>query len=331
MSFLLNRCLKKFKLSLYKFVRYFISGETLIGCLYIAYINMLTGLSRGNESAQHCFLLLQNNSHFYESYTSKISWNHIFYAFERYHESFRMDQNHQLLIQQQQQHQIMAAYSSQRPLGSSNKGITLQELQGLIAVIKLVNQIALNSEKARQALCEYQRGGGSGGMASASTGDLTAMFGSNTMIAGGASENNLLTIMFGLVTCPIAISLKGEILNLLASFALTPHIAVNVWQLLESSQLLPTMQQQQQQIMMLQQHQPQYFKNDIRIELEEVESREETYPLLGGFLTLIRNLIRVTYVPENLGVGVRSKGVILGFQPYMTFLVNQCYLKGLYI
>jgi hypothetical protein len=294
---------------LYKFVRYFMSGDSLVGCLYIAYINMLTGLSKGDESAQHCFLLLQNNSHFYESYTSKISWNHIFYAFERYQDSFRLDQNQQLYYQQQQ-HMM---YQQQKQL-SSNKGITQQELQGLISVVKLVNQIALSSEKARLALCEYQRGGS---MSSSSTTDMTAMFAGTS--AGG--EQNLLTIMFGLVTCPIAISLKGEILNLLASFALSQPIAVNIWQLLESSQLLPTMQPQQQQ------HQ-QYFKNNIRIELEEIESREETYPLLGGFLSLVRNLIRATYLPENLGIGIRQKGSILGFQPYLQFLVDQCYLKG---
>jgi hypothetical protein len=293
---------------------------------------MLTGLSKGDESAQHCFLLLQNNSHFYESYTSKISWNHIFYAFERYHDSFRLDQSQQLFYQQQQQ----MMYQQQRQL-SSNKGITQQELQGLIAVVKLVNQIAVCSEKARLALCEYQRGGGGGGgvnpggflLGSNSSTDVISMFGGSGGMGGVVngtsvdSNNNLLGTMFGLVTCPIAISLKGEILNLLASFALSQPVAINIWQLLESSQLLPTMQPHQQQ-------QQQYFKNNIRIELEEVEARDETYPLLRGFLTLVRNLIRATYLPENLGIGIRQKGSILGFQPYLQFLVDQCYLKGMF-
>jgi nuclear pore complex protein Nup205 len=299
------------------------SGDSLIGSLYIAFINMLTGLSNGDESSQHCFVLLQNNSHFYESYTSKISWNHIFYAFEKYHDSFRIDQNQLLQLQQQQQQYGGSGFNPQPTRAqqfNSHKGITQQELQGLIAVIKLVNRIASNSEKARLALCEYQRG-----VIGATSSELSLF---NNTLGGGivsgptsSESNSILAIMFGLIKCPISIQLKGEILNLLASFALSPQIAVNLWQLLEESQILPTIAHYQPQ---------QYGKNDIKIDLEEVETRDETYPLLRGFLGLTKNLIKMTFIPENLGVGVRQKNAILGFQPYLQFLVNNVYLKVLY-
>lgn len=296
------------QISLYKFVRYFLSGDTLIGCLYIAYVNMLTGLCTGEESAQHCFLLLQSNAHFYDSHGPKISWNHIIFAFEKYYDSFRMDQN----IPQQS-----STFQYQNPtipintqLRSHNKGITQQELQGLISVTKLVTQIAFYNEKARITLCEYHRGETS----------LMQSFSNPTGLQ--SSESNLPSIMFGLLTCSIPISLKGEILNLLSAFSLTPAIAVNMWQLLETSQILPTLPQQQAGFS--------YFRNDIKLELEEVESREEAYPLLRGFLNLIKTLVTCTNVPENLGLGLRPKSTILGFQPYLHFLVNHVYLKVLY-
>lgn len=307
------------------------SGDSLIGSLYIAYINMLAGLSKGDESAQHCFLLLQNNSPYYDyagvanssamgvqmngsHQSSRISLQHILYAFERYYDSFRQDfQNpHQLYMQQQTpSYTPVAGGGSSVSTGSSassHRGITQQELQGLIAVVRLLNQIITSSEKARLALCEYQR---------VSSGPNEMMFNATSQ----SLDSGLLTTMFGLVTCPISISLKGEILNLLASFALTPQLAMNMWQLLESSQLLPTSTGANQQG---------GTRNDIRIELEEVESRDETYPMLAGFLRLISNMIRSTYIPDNLGIGVRPKGCLLGFQPYLQFLVNQCYLKVLY-
>lgn len=152
------------QISLYKFVRYILSGDSLIGLLYVAYINMLTGLSTGKQSSQHCFLLLQNNGHFYDSHTPKISWMHIFYAFEKYHDIFRLDQTAAAagggqggsnVVQQQQM--SSSAAQQQATTTTTNRGITQQELQGLCSVAKLVNQIAKYNEKARMALCEYQR------------------------------------------------------------------------------------------------------------------------------------------------------------------------------
>ena len=240
------------QISLYKFVRYFLSGDTLIGSLYIAYVNMLAGLCTGEESAQHCFYLLQNNSHFYDSHGPKISWNHIITAFEKYYESFRSDQTNLMLNMVQQR-------------ASSNKGITQQELKGLISVTKLVGQIAFYSEKARIALCEYQR--------------HTDSF--NTTSLTSLNENTLPMCLFGLLTCSIPNSLKGEILNLLATFSLSPQIGINLWQSLENSQLIPTISTLSTQSA-TNQNQQYFYKHDIKTELEEVESREEVYPLLKG-------------------------------------------------
>lgn len=148
--------------------------------------------------------------------------------------------------------------------------------------------------------------------------------------------------MFGLLSCPIPVVLKGEILNLLASLSLNSMVGVNMWQLLENSQLLPTAS-----VHLLSSSActtatlntstflggySAASRNDIKCELEEVEARDETYPLLRGFLRLLRTLLTYTtpQVPENLGLGVRPKSAPLGFQPYYNFLINHVYLKFLF-
>ena len=184
---------------MYKFVRYFLSGDSLISCLYIAFINMLSGLCTGNESAQHCFILLQNNSHFYDSQGTKISWNHIFYAFERYFESFKTDHyQSQVNVMHQQPFNYQQLRNT---AGLGNKGITQAELQGLISVIRLVNQIAVYSEKARIALCEFHR-------AESTTSASISNYGLGNM-AETSNSHSLPVIMFGLLSCSIPINLKG--------------------------------------------------------------------------------------------------------------------------
>jgi nuclear pore complex protein Nup205 len=278
---------------------------------------MLTGLSNGEESAQHCFLLLQSNSHFYETQSTKISLDHIFYALERYYDSFRTDLN------QSSNNQISTHQSNSLnyPINNqlrTNRGITQQELQGLLSVIRLVTQISASSEKARMALCEYQR---------ANNDSLINSF-NNTASNLDSNGNSLQFLLFGLLNCPIPIILKGEILQLLSSFSLTPMICVNMWQLLENSQIISTLNCQTgisgfstTSV---------YSRNDIKVELEEIESREETYPLLRGFIHFIKNLIQSMNAPDNLGIGIRPKNSILGFHPYLNFLLNSVFLKLFY-
>lgn len=166
--------------------------------MYIAYINMLTGLSTGEQSSQHSFVLLQSNSHFYDySHTPKISWNHIFSAFERYFDLYRLGGGatehlqqqsgsatnfYQQQHQQQQQQQLLQQQAR-------NRGITQQELLGLCSVTRLVAQIAAHNEKARMALCEYQRAVMSGvGVNNSAPNDSIALmntFAANSTLTSG--------------------------------------------------------------------------------------------------------------------------------------------------
>lgn len=156
--FNLIKILLHLKILLYKFLRYFLSSDITSSSIYISYINLLTGLSAGEESSQHCFIFLQNNSQYndMQSPTLRISLSHILSAFERYYEFFKMDFHQNQLSRQQQT--LNLSHNSKTQQFGLNKGIVQNELQGLISVCKLMNQIIKNNEKIRVSLFEFQYG-----------------------------------------------------------------------------------------------------------------------------------------------------------------------------
>lgn len=289
------------------------SSDITSSSIYISYINLLTGLSTGEESSQHCFIFLQNNSQFSDSQSLKISLNHILSAFERYYEFFKMDFHQNQLNRQQQ-----TLNQSKNQQFALNKGIVQNELQGLISVCKLMNQIIKYNEKIRVSLFEFQYGD-----------NLNMNNYSNAQSFSYGDKLNKLyqpcsfpNLMFGLLTCPIPTLLKGEVFKILSTLSLTPQIALNMWNLLENSQILQTVPVNFSAQL--------FAKNDIKVELEEIESRDEMYSSIKGFLELLSSLISFSDIPDNLGVGLRSKDSILGFQPYLQFLIKCVYLKIFY-
>ena len=60
----------------------------------------------------------------------------------------------------------------------------------------------------------------------------------------------------------------------------------------------------------------------VQVELEEVESRSEEYPMTRGFLQLLNTLTDIP-IPPGLGAGLRAPG----FDPYLEFLVDGVLLK----
>lgn len=97
------------------------------------------------------------------------------------------------------------------------------------------------------------------------------------------------------------------------------QIATNTWQLMENAQVLQTAN-----------FSSQYARTDIKLELEEIEAREEQYPSMNSFLNLVKNMVTYSNIPENLGLGLRPKTAIFGFQPYLQFLINSVFLKTFY-
>uniref|UniRef100_A0A672HKF7 Nucleoporin 205 n=1 Tax=Salarias fasciatus TaxID=181472 RepID=A0A672HKF7_SALFA len=100
-------------------------------------------------------------------------------------------------------------------------------------------------------------------------------------------------VMLGLLQCSVPPILKAELLLCLAAFGKSPEIAASLWQSLEYTQ----------------------------VELNEIESSCEEYPLTRGFCHLISTLVESS-LPVNLGAGLR----VPGFQPYLNFLRDSVFL-----
>lgn len=60
----------------------------------------------------------------------------------------------------------------------------------------------------------------------------------------------------------------------------------------------------------------------IQVELSEIESRMEEYPVTRGFLTFLSQLTD-TPVPAALGAGLRAPG----FEPYLQYVVDDVFLR----
>ena len=60
----------------------------------------------------------------------------------------------------------------------------------------------------------------------------------------------------------------------------------------------------------------------IKVELEEIEARDESYPQTRAFLRLINRLVDIT-IPSMLGAGYR----VPGFAPYLEFLRDNIFLR----
>ncbi|XP_064011085.1 nuclear pore complex protein Nup205 [Pogoniulus pusillus] len=118
-------------------------------------------------------------------------------------------------------------------------------------------------------------------------------------------------VILGLLQCSIPPVLKAELLETLNGFGKSPEIAASLWQSLEYTQILQTVRSpgQRQAI-------------GIEVELNEIESRCEEYPLTRSFCRLISTLVESSF-PSNLGAGLRPPG----FDPYLQFLRDAVFLR----
>ncbi|KAF4530443.1 hypothetical protein B566_EDAN018455, partial [Ephemera danica] len=105
--------------------------------------------------------------------------------------------------------------------------------------------------------------------------------------------------ILGLVKCSVPVPLKADLLLTLAALAKNPHVATEVWQKLEMSGVLATS------------------------ELEEVEARNEEFPLSRAMVTLLSSLTEATALPLVLGIGRRTPGL----EPYLHFVVDCLFLR----
>ncbi|KAJ3596682.1 hypothetical protein NHX12_003086 [Muraenolepis orangiensis] len=117
-------------------------------------------------------------------------------------------------------------------------------------------------------------------------------------------------VVLGLLQCSVPPVLKGELIRCLAAFGKSPEIAASLWQSLEYTQILQTVRVPGQR-----------QTAGIEVELNEIESSCEEYPLTRAFCQLISTLVESS-LPVNLGAGLRAPG----FGPYLTFLRDAVFL-----
>lgn len=122
---------------------------------------------------------------------------------------------------------------------------------------------------------------------------------------------NVINVFIGLIGCSVQISLKAELLRTLAAFAKSSTNAITIWHSLEASQILTTVPTTSN-----------YSPRGLQTELEELEARNEEFPLTRAMLELLDKLTDIP-VPKMLGAGLRNPG----FDPYLNFIMNFVFLR----
>ncbi|CAN0214178.1 unnamed protein product, partial [Ectocarpus fasciculatus] len=136
----------------------------------------------------------------------------------------------------------------------------------------------------------------------------------------------VLTALTKLVTCGVRPSLKGSIYKALAACAKDPETARRIWSFIEDAQLVPTGTGRQEGGVLGGGMVKSAFSSSdsqprgLFAEMEQVESRERTYPVTEGFCCLIQELVQHD-LPYNLGEKTRYRGAS-GIQPYVAYLLN---------
>ena len=110
--------------------------------------------------------------------------------------------------------------------------------------------------------------------------------------------------VLGLLSCSVPSQIKAKLMLFLSALAKTNDIVHPLWQALEAAGLIGGP------------------RPGLIGELEEVEARQEEFPLTRAFLQLLNTLTDVE-IPGNLGAGNRQPG----FLPYLAFIQDQVFIK----
>ncbi|KAG8230311.1 hypothetical protein J437_LFUL000581 [Ladona fulva] len=296
--------------ALWRFVRQCGWGDSphpLPPALFVPYLLMLKGLSSSPRAAAQCFAFLRQQSLQPSPVlipegrdatalsgmgpvpSSPISWDHFFRSLHRYLCNLRVELP-----------PAADTVYGQRTAGGAglpiiSRGITPLELEGLHAVLALLTTIAEQDESSRLALAENP-------------------------------SWRAVQSLLGLVTCPVPIPLKARLLLALAALATTSPsseskkesvVTTLVWHHLEASQILITVPTTSC-----------YQPRGVQTELEEVESRNEEYPLTIAMLHLLDTLTgpvgtpSTSTVPPLLGMGTRNPGM----EPYLQYIISSVFL-----
>ena len=130
------------------------------------------------------------------------------------------------------------------------------------------------------------------------------------------AAKQLVLLLFYLLAARVPSTLKAALLNTLAAFAVAPALAFDIWQALESAQILQTVPRSSGPAV--------GAAGDIRTDLEQVEALTETYPETAAFVRLLTVLITTVALPTMLGKAQRDPP---GVEPYVVFVVENVFLR----
>lgn len=246
------------QMSLYNFVLQ--TCVVLPSTLFVPYLTMLRSLASCPKGANQCFHMLRNNEN------KNITWDHFFVSFNRYFNYLRQES--------------LPTSDTVYRTGPYNKGISTQELNGLEAVLDLIQTIAENDPLSAEMFCHV-------------------------------SSWSAMPVLLGLTTCPVPLSLKAHLFNALSGFAVSSSVAPTLWHAIESAQIIATVPSTSS-----------FQRRGIQVELEEIECRNEEYPLTRSVLRLF-NALTDKPIPNLLGASQRTPG----FDPYLNFILNSILLR----
>ncbi|KAH9640566.1 hypothetical protein HF086_000510 [Spodoptera exigua] len=179
--------------TLYKFVR--LSGEVLCGALLAGYLRALASLA----VPKHTWALLAKRD--------ALSAYHLLTALARYHSNLRADP---APFSEHAHASSLGASAIVTPAARPGKMLVRQEeVEALIAALKLIASVAREDHAACAAICENL-------------------------------QWDAVNVMFGLICCHIPLQLKAELCLTLAALGSTPATAGRVWAALEAAQLVST-------------------------------------------------------------------------------------------
>ncbi|KER24811.1 hypothetical protein T265_07599 [Opisthorchis viverrini] len=317
--------------SLFRFVRS-VGDFVTTSSLFIPYVRMLHGIVGSRSSASFCFTLLRANATNPGRAASLTSWDHYFSSFRQYLSHMKQPSLQQTNALQagHPQAQIYphlygppgSTVSSRRPTGldsvmdqmssaastsayiganvshTTTRAIKPEEQVALQTVLRLISRIARLDPVSRSLFA------------------ATAIW-------------QVVPTCLGLLTCPVPLVLKADLIHLLTALSGNVSVAALVWHHVTAAEIHPIAQERAGS------HGP---VSCLHTEIDEVEPRAEEYPITRAFLSLITVLAshisgpfpsvtepRDTSHSTPQDEGAREQGQTL--VNVISFLVNTVFLK----
>ncbi|VDM15815.1 unnamed protein product [Hydatigera taeniaeformis] len=248
--------------------------------IFVPYVRMLRSLVGCQASANLCFNLLKATASSGGRLASLLTWDHFISSLQQYLDHLKrattiisgvavgaqpLHLEHPYLYHQStissmvpaSGPHLMQQQREQQQLQSASAPLEIQpeELGALRIVVALITRVSVMDPIARSA------------------------FASNTKWC-------LIPTVIGLITCPLPVSMKADLLYLLSALSHTPAIAAEVWCALMDSHLFPFIEHPYG---LLSSTSPRSAVG-LHTEMDKAEARLEEYPITQAFLNLITTL-----------------------------------------